>query len=1310
MKHLTRTYSTVLRRTAAGLLALSLLVGMGPWACAETGAGELTGPSEESAGSELPAAETPAPEETAENEVSGEDPAQAGLSTLTSTTVTYPVTGGDLYFDTSTGTIVDCDMLVTNVSIPTVIEGVEVTRIGESAFNACRSLTSVDIPASVASIGERAFSDCVQLNAVTLPEGILEISANMFWRCSNLSGISIPESVKSIGANAFYGCENLTGLTIPAGVIQIGDGAFSGCEKLNNIVIPDGVTEISNGAFEYCDGLTDIELPDTITVIGEDAFHHCDSLTDMVLPDSVRDIGASAFEACVNLAQIELPLNLEGIDDYAFHGCGTLSAVVLPEGLDYIGERAFWECDSLKSVTIPASVASVREGAFNECSNLECIEVDESNPYYASLDGVFFNKTISCLIKFPDAKGGNYIIPASVRNISEAAFYECRKITGVTVPVGVTAIEAMTFSYCESLSSVNLPEGLISIGATAFDYCGSLKSISIPASVISIGDNAFRECTSLKSVIFQGDAPTLKPATFPYSRPFPEETTLYYPLGKSGWTTPTWNDGYNALPVVGVEGAVETHTDDYYAKLSDYYFHFVDQMAGDLMEVSLEFGGQTISSGSTSELTVAFAGTDPEQIVSFGKTGYHSAHIPLYVLGVYNHIDLYPETYKEPFVQAVYASQNGGQTYYDLLGTGMVFHAGSLTQQTSFYLDVNWCGEREGKLYLSQTLDPKDGFEVHEGLNDPFALSLYLKSGSGLYLLMVTGDGEIFSKGLSANILSESAALDLELGDAIDIPQPDNDFLSKFKFSLSLPKDMKIKMSVESDGTVLATVGVELAEEKDVSTAVKTIKDALYYADNYPRDWDSLVGALKGSIIPRSSSVVVSANCDFLGYAEGKLVQKEDGSYTVLFTEGKIAVKIEGKAQKTWQIYAWGAPFYVGGSIEPSLELKMTLWSRETGFRLSIDPMEVKSELPIKVRGGLGWDSIASAGIYGKGGITAEFTIPFSVEDLKIYADASLGAEAKFFCLKADIEICKTDKLYLYGEPEEQAELLQASMPDAGTLDWQPQSRDYLYDAGLLAVGEDDVQSGVQTVASSVYPYADVQLAALPDGTQLMVWTADPGEAARPEANNRTVLYYARNTRSGWSAPTPVESVDDGTADFNPLLTVLDGTAYLLWQDASRPLTAGDDASSTARAMDISTAAFDAASGTFASLGTVGTEYYDGAVSAGLTDGKLAVVWASNSGDNPLAADGQVGTLHRAVWDGGQFVTETLAEDLGAIDQTTTDGTSVWFSADTDYDSGTLNDREIRGQTGCKFDRTVGAGGRKRQNDLLHKGAERKLG
>lgn len=111
--------------------------------------------------------------------------------------------------------------------------------------------------------------------------------------------------------------------------------------------------------------------------------------------------------------------------------------------------------------------------------------------------------------------------------------------------------------------------------------------------------------------------------------------------------------------------------------------------------------------------------------------------------------------------------------------------------------------------------------------------------------------------------------------------------------------------------------------------------------------------------------------------------------------------------------------------------------------------------------------------------------------------------------------------------------------------------------------------------------------------------------------------------------------------------------------------------------MDISVAVFDAASGAFTSLGSVGTDVYDGAASAGLMDGQLAVAWASNSGDNPLAADGQVCALHRAVWDGEQFVTEVLVEQLGAIDQTAIDGTSIWFSADTDYESGTLNDREI---------------------------------
>lgn len=1333
MKRISRTYTTALNRALSTLLVMSLLVGGTPraWAAqaVEPSAGNVSVEVSDSEGLSLSDESTPTEGNGAHEDLedtSGGDSLVDTPIILSSTEVAYPVEGGNLYFNTASGTIVDCDTSVTNVSIPTVIEGIKVTQIGDSAFRACGKMTNVNIPTSVTSIGDGAFngcseltsinipasvinlgrsafancrqimsisipdsvtnigedifSDCSQLKTVTLPENILEIPAGMFWRCSNLNDILIPENVKRIGDDAFYGCKNLISLTIPSSVIQIDRGAFSGCEKLDNVIIPSGITEISDNTFEYCDGLTSIALPDTIKRIGIEAFHHCDNLTDVILPDNVRDIGASAFERCVNLIHIKLPSNLERIGEFAFHECEKLSTVILPEGLHYIGERAFWKCDSLKNVAIPASVSSIGEGALNECSNLESVEVDGRNSYYASLDGVLFNKAMDYLIKFPDAKGGSYVIPASVRNIGESSFYECRKITSVTVPVGVTSIEASTFSYCENLSSINLPAGLISIGGTAFDYCKSLVSITIPDSVISIGDSAFRECISLKSVIFQGDAPSLKPATFPYSRSFPEGTTLYYLSDKSGWTTPTWNGGYNTLPVIGLEEAIETHTDNYYTKLSDYYFHFIDRMAGDLVGVSLEFGGQTISSDSESELAVAFAGTDPEQVVTIGKPGYYSAHIPLFVLGAYNYIGLYPETYKKPFAQAVYASQNDGKTYHDLLSTGMSFYAGSLDELTSFYIDINWGNQGNGRIYLSQTLNPEDGIELDDGLNDAMNVSMHLESGHGLYLLMVTESGETFAKSLVVNIISEDTEFDVDFGDSVDIAVPSDDgFFSKFKMGFNLLKKLDVSLSIENDGTVVGTLGVKVAEKKDVGPAVKTIKDALYYADNYPKDWNSFVQALNGgSIIPQSCTFGITLNAKAIGYLEGKLVQEEDGSYRIQFIEGKIAAKFEGKYERTWQIYSLsGIPFYVGGSIEPSIEISTPILPGNSLFPIAILSSDVKGNIPLKLRGGLGWDSIASAGIYGKGTLTAELPIPIVLDQLKLYANATFGAEAKFFCFKADLEIYNTKDFYLYGSPDANTALIQPFSLNTASADWQPQSRDYLYGTALMEVGEDDVQTDAQTVASGVYSYADVQMAVLPDGTQLMVWTADPGEVIRPEANNRTVLYYAVNTGSGWNVPAPVEIVDDDTADFNPLLTVLDGTAYLLWQDASRPLTNNDDVSTTAQVMNISVAAFDAAGGTFTSLGSVGTEFYDGAVSAGLTDGQLTVVWASNSGNNPLVANGQVGALHRAVWDGGQFVTETLEENFGAIDQTATDGTSIWFSADTDYDSGTLNDREI---------------------------------
>ncbi len=191
----------------------------------------------------------------AENEALPEDePVAYSDSDL----VTYAVTGGNLYFDKSTGKITECDKNVTEAVISSTIEGVSVTSIGGSAFSGCSGLTSVTIPNSVIYIGEEAFYDCSGLTSVTIPNSVTLIGNGVFRHCSGLSSVTIPNSVTSIGDYAFAGCSGLTSVTIPNSVTSIGWDAFLGCSGLTSVTIPNSVTYIGSFAFYACNNITDI--------------------------------------------------------------------------------------------------------------------------------------------------------------------------------------------------------------------------------------------------------------------------------------------------------------------------------------------------------------------------------------------------------------------------------------------------------------------------------------------------------------------------------------------------------------------------------------------------------------------------------------------------------------------------------------------------------------------------------------------------------------------------------------------------------------------------------------------------------------------------------------------------------------------------------------------------------------------------------------------------------------------------------------------------------------------------------------------
>lgn len=90
-----------------------------------------------------------------------------------------------------------------NVLVPSEIDGIPVTKIGEKAFEECTELENIYLPESVTYIGAYAFSGCTSLLYAEITGEVTAINDYTFAGCGSLLGVLIPPSVVSISPTAF---------------------------------------------------------------------------------------------------------------------------------------------------------------------------------------------------------------------------------------------------------------------------------------------------------------------------------------------------------------------------------------------------------------------------------------------------------------------------------------------------------------------------------------------------------------------------------------------------------------------------------------------------------------------------------------------------------------------------------------------------------------------------------------------------------------------------------------------------------------------------------------------------------------------------------------------------------------------------------------------------------------------------------------------------------------------------------------------------------------------------------------------------
>lgn len=361
----------------------------------------------------------------------------------------------------------------------------ETTQIAENAFDDCRNLEILYLPASLQSIDQNIFKNCTSLETVVNNSTNLNLSLDhvsifkigidyqefiyengiVYGRSldntytllnvpTNFSGAFIlKEHTSKLYEKALYQCSHITEFLVPdpTSLKEIGASCFEdnkACKNLDFSLFTN-LTLIGKAAFKNCTKLSEIKLPDQLETLDSQLFYGCVDL-EIVEAKGVVHIKDEAFAECLILKELVGFNSLETLGNLAFYDCQTMQTAVLPDSTIKIGEECFENCLSLRKITLNGSLSAISRYCFYGCEKLADISINERQQKALKVIGV------EAFAECSDLKNIDFSNFDSLTQIGEGAFKNCNEIVSIKLPESVEKLPTDCFSGCENLSALQL--------------------------------------------------------------------------------------------------------------------------------------------------------------------------------------------------------------------------------------------------------------------------------------------------------------------------------------------------------------------------------------------------------------------------------------------------------------------------------------------------------------------------------------------------------------------------------------------------------------------------------------------------------------------------------------------------------------------------------------------------------------------------------------------------------------------------------------------------------------------------------------